>query len=191
MDSAGGRHEGDSRRTPRATRPSSSMTRRRLMGNAGAGVMGLGLGPVLATGSAHAADVPAANATSAPAQAPAAARPPAAGVASAPNRFPRMVQEYFVRRVREVEAEADRVREALKTGEDAGRYVALVREKVRQCFGPFPEKTPLNARVTGVVERDAYRIEKVVFESRPGFLVTANLYVPTGRTFPLPGVVGS
>jgi dienelactone hydrolase len=62
---------------------------------------------------------------------------------------------------------------------------------VRQSFGPEPERTPLNARVTGVVERDTYRIEKVIFESRPGFPVTANLYVPTGRKFPLPGVVGS
>ena len=66
-----------------------------------------------------------------------------------------------------------------------------VRAKIRQCFGPLPEKTPLNARVTGVVERDAYTIEKVIFESRPGFLVTANLYLPKGRKFPLPGVVGS
>src|SRR6185295_18915733 len=51
-------------------------------------------------------------------------------------------------------------------------------------------KTPLNPRVTGTVERDAYKIENVIFESRPGFLVTANLYVPSGRKFPLPGVVG-
>jgi len=56
---------------------------------------------------------------------------------------------------------------------------------------PFPEKTPLNARVTNVVERDAYKIENLLFESRPGFLVSANLYIPKGRRFPLPGVVGS
>ena len=43
--------------------------------------------------------------------------------------------------------------------------------------GPF-ERTPLNPRVTGVVERPGYRIEKVAFESRPRLYVTANLYVP-------------
>ena len=78
--------------------------------------------------------------------------------------------------------------------EDQGRRRALcadVREKIAQCFGPFPEKTPLNAQVTGMVERDAYTIEKVIFESRPGFLVTANLYVPKGHKGPLPGVVGT
>jgi dienelactone hydrolase len=69
--------------------------------------------------------------------------------------------------------------------------VRSVQERVRQSFGPEPERTPLNPRITGVVERDTYRIEKVIFESRPNFPVTANLYIPTGRKLPLPGVVGS
>ncbi|HOW71034.1 MAG TPA: prolyl oligopeptidase family serine peptidase [Phycisphaerae bacterium] len=116
---------------------------------------------------------------------------PAAGALTPLNRFPRMVQEYFVRRVREAQDAGDRLRSQVKTKQDAERYVATVRERIRACFGPFPEKTPLNPRVTGVVERDAYRIEKVIFESRPGFLVTANLYVPKGDQSPRPGVVGT
>ena len=79
----------------------------------------------------------------------------------------------------------------MTTRADAEAYVQTVRGKVRESFGPFPEKTPLNARVTKVVERDAYKIENVLFESRPGFLVSANLYIPKGRSFPLPGVVAS
>jgi hypothetical protein len=39
-------------------------------------------------------------------------------------------------------------------------------------------------------ERDEYKIEKVVFESRPGFLVTGNLCVPKGGKVPRPGVAG-
>jgi dienelactone hydrolase/pimeloyl-ACP methyl ester carboxylesterase len=106
------------------------------------------------------------------------------------NHFPRMVQEYFVGRVREVEQAADKRRAALRTKEDAEGYVREVRGKIQECFGPWPEKTPLNARVTGVVERDIYTIEKVIFESRPNFPVTANLYLPKGRKSPAPGVVG-
>ena len=45
---------------------------------------------------------------------------------------------------------------------------------------PLPSRTPLNARVTGVLRRTGYRIEKIAFESRPGFPVTAHLYVPDG-----------
>jgi dienelactone hydrolase len=45
---------------------------------------------------------------------------------------------------------------------------------------PLPERTPLQARVTGVLDRDGYRIEKIAFQSRPDFWVTAHLYVPDG-----------
>ncbi len=106
------------------------------------------------------------------------------------NRFSRMVQEYFIVQVKKAEAAALTTKAALKTKEDAEAYVASVREKIRQSFGPNPERTPLNAKITGTVERDAYKIEKIIFESRPGFLVTGNLYLPQGRKFPLPGVVG-
>ncbi|MEO8426900.1 MAG: acetylxylan esterase [Verrucomicrobiota bacterium] len=106
------------------------------------------------------------------------------------NRFPRMVQEYFVERLHEFEIANRQVKAALKTKADAEAYLVSVRERIRACFGPFPEKTPLNARITGVVEREVYRIEKVIFESRPGLLVTGNLYVPKDRAVPLPGVIG-
>ena len=107
------------------------------------------------------------------------------------NRFPHMVQEYFVKSVRRIENRANERRTALKTADDAEAYVRDVREKIQQSFGPWPEKTPLKPRITGVIERDAYKIENIIFESRPGFLVTANLYIPKGRSFPLPGVVGT
>jgi cephalosporin-C deacetylase-like acetyl esterase len=41
---------------------------------------------------------------------------------------------------------------------------------------PFPDQTPLNPRVVGTLDRTGYVIEKVVFETRPNFLMTANLY---------------
>jgi len=107
------------------------------------------------------------------------------------NRFPRMVQEYFVDQVRRVEQQGDQRRSRVTSRADAEAYIRDVQEKIQRCFGPWPEKTPLNPRITGVVERDQYKIEKVIFESRPGFLVTGNLYIPKGRPFPLPGVIGT
>ncbi len=107
------------------------------------------------------------------------------------NRFPRMLQEELVTKVREIERAGNLRREALRTKADAEAYVRDVKERIRACFGPFPERTPLNARVTGVLERDLYRIEKVIFESRPSFPVTANLYLPKGHPSPLPGVIAA
>ena len=127
----------------------------------------------------------------APAAAAATAEKKSADALVPLNRFPRMVQEYFVARVREVEALGQQRRAALRSKRDALAYVRAVRENIQHCFGPWPEKTPLNARITGSVERDAYAIEKIIFESRPGFPVTANLYLPRGRSGKLPGVVGT
>ncbi|MBN2316139.1 MAG: prolyl oligopeptidase family serine peptidase [Sedimentisphaerales bacterium] len=107
------------------------------------------------------------------------------------NRFPRMVQEYFVQNVRRIERRMNQRREALRTAADAEAYVLDVQKRIQQSFGPWPEKTPLKPRITGVVERDTYKIENIIFESRPDFLVTANLYIPKGRDFPLPGVIGT
>src|SRR5262245_45920752 len=125
----------------------------------------------------------------------AAAPQPGAGDAAAPlvplNRFPRMVQEFFVARVRAIEEAAERDRQALQTRADAEAYVAAARTRIRTLFGPQPPKTPLRPRVTGRLERDLYAVEKVIFESRPGFFVTANLYLPKGERKPRPGVVGS
>jgi len=107
------------------------------------------------------------------------------------NRFPHMVQEYFVAQVRQIERQGEQRRAALSTRQEAEAFVRDVQERIDRCFGPWPERTPLNPRITAVVERDAYTIENVIFESRPDFLVTANLYIPKGRDFPLPGIVGT
>lgn len=54
--------------------------------------------------------------------------------------------------------------------------------------GPPPERTPLNVRTTGSFARKGYRVEKFVYESRPGFHIPANLYLPEGAG-PFPGVL--
>jgi len=107
------------------------------------------------------------------------------------NRFPRMVQEYFVGRIQEIDRLSEKRRAGLRTKSDAEAYVREVRSKIQRCFGPWPEKTPLNARVTGVLDRDTYKVEKVIFESRPGFQVTSNLYIPKNSKLPLPAIVGT
>ncbi|TWU31823.1 alpha/beta hydrolase family protein [Novipirellula artificiosorum] len=117
----------------------------------------------------------------------------AIGAESVPplNRFPRMVHEFFVEQVRQAERRNLRVWEQVNTEDAAQKHVETLRAKIRECFGPEPERTPLNPRITGVVERDAYKIEKLIFESRPDFPVTANVYVPKGRELPMPGVIGT
>ena len=63
------------------------------------------------------------------------------------------------------------------------------RQTFWRLIGGGFEKTPLNAKVTGTVDRPGYQIQKVVYESRPGFFVTANLYIPASNRKSYPAVL--
>ena len=54
---------------------------------------------------------------------------------------------------------------------------------------PLPAKTPLNVKVTRTLDKPGFTVECLYFESLPGFLVTANLYLPKKRNGPLPTIV--
>ena len=65
------------------------------------------------------------------------------------------------------------------TQPDAERRKQYVRKKVLELVGGLPDYSgPVNAQITGRIDRDGYAIEKVIFESLPRFFVTANLYRP-------------
>lgn len=68
---------------------------------------------------------------------------------------------------------------AIRTPADADRRKAMVRAKLTELIGGLPTYNgPLHARVTGLLQSDTHTIEKVIFESLPGFYITANLYRP-------------
>ena len=55
-----------------------------------------------------------------------------------------------------------------------------IRQRLAQSYGEFPgNASDLESRILGTVERDGYRIERLIFQSWPGIWVTANAYVPT------------
>jgi dienelactone hydrolase len=78
----------------------------------------------------------------------------------------------------QLDARAKRI-DGVHSIDDAERRKAEVRAKILESIGGLPDYSgPLNARVTGRIERPRYIIEKIIFESLPGLLVTANLYRP-------------
>ncbi len=60
---------------------------------------------------------------------------------------------------------------------------------VSQGLWPMPTKTPLNAVIHGKIDQGDYTVEKVYFESAPGFFVTGNLYRPKNVTGKVPAVI--
>jgi dienelactone hydrolase len=77
---------------------------------------------------------------------------------------------------------------SLRTPDEFRQRQAELRARFLQAIGPFPHKTPLNARVVATLKGAGFRIEKVIYESRPNHHVTGNLYVPDGKG-PFPGVL--
>jgi cephalosporin-C deacetylase-like acetyl esterase len=100
----------------------------------------------------------------------------------------KMLPEYS-RRLAVEQLEARRRKAETWSADDMQKRREQVRASIRRAVGGLPERTPLNARITGVIDRGDYRIEKIVFESQPRFFVTANLYVPQKGQGPFPAIL--
>lgn len=85
-------------------------------------------------------------------------------------------------------AERAATRRATMNSTQVQAEVTRVHEWFKTALGPWPEKTPLNARVTGTIEGAGVKAEKILFESRPGYTVSAVLYRPNTPP-PWPGVI--
>ena len=70
----------------------------------------------------------------------------------------------------------------IKTKEDWLARKDELRRQLHEMLGldPLPERTPLNAVVTGTLDHPEFTVEKLHFQSRPQLYVTGNLYVPEG-----------
>ncbi|MFC2076169.1 acetylxylan esterase [candidate division KSB1 bacterium] len=88
----------------------------------------------------------------------------------------------------ELEKRQESIEELGSPSDWSGRQ-RYVLERVRASVGPFPPRTPLKTVITGVYHGDGYRVEKLIYESRPGLYVTANLYLPDPVTDPVPAFI--
>jgi dienelactone hydrolase len=102
-----------------------------------------------------------------------------------------MVLDDCVRRLRELRGERAEFLRSIHTRAGVQAFQDYCLEVVERAFSPRPRRTPLNPRITGVLDQGTYRVEKLLLESRPGFLVSANVYVPTDRHGPFPVVLGT
>ncbi|MFC1613722.1 alpha/beta hydrolase family protein [Gemmatimonadota bacterium] len=79
---------------------------------------------------------------------------------------------------------------AIHNESDLLEFQRETRRNLLEIIGGLPDsKTPLNPKITGRIQLDGYRIEKLIFESVPGFHVTALVYVPDNLSSPAPAVL--
>lgn len=77
----------------------------------------------------------------------------------------------------------------LKNKSDWIEYKNKVQKNLANLIGSFPEKTPLHATVTSVIDRSKYLVEKLHFQSRPDFYVTAAFFIPKNISKPAPAIL--
>ena len=104
------------------------------------------------------------------------------------TRGDKMLANYFELRTAELESN---FLQGIETKEDwlakRPQYVQQLQEMLG--LSPMPERTDLNATVTGTAEHEEFIVENVHFQSRPGLYVTGNLYIPKERDEKLPAIL--
>lgn len=99
------------------------------------------------------------------------------------------LQDLFVAKFRRHRALREVQLRRLKNSADAEQHILSLRKKVQNCFHAPAEKVPLNARVTGTLEFPDFTMEKVLFQSRADFTVSANFLLPKNRQGKLPAIL--
>ncbi|NND35396.1 MAG: prolyl oligopeptidase family serine peptidase [Saprospiraceae bacterium] len=68
-------------------------------------------------------------------------------------------------------------------------YQKEIRKKLEALIGPFPSKTDLNPVIVSTIIKEDFTVEKMYFQSQPGFYVTAALFIPKNISLPAPAIL--
>lgn len=115
---------------------------------------------------------------------------PAEGSGARPERLKEMLREHVRQRRQALNRADGEAWRTLRTREEWERWKAPRIAALRRSLGQFPDPPKdLKVQATKVLEGEGFRVECLVFESRPGLLVTANLYRPAQRLPMMPGIL--
>jgi cephalosporin-C deacetylase-like acetyl esterase len=113
----------------------------------------------------------------------------ARGASSYAAQHPDMLVRHFTGALNRNTAHWDAERAKIATPAQLEARNRAVREAMRRMIHGLPERNPLGSVTVKSFERKGYRVENVMFQSRPDFWVTGNLYIPTSGNGPFPGII--
>ena len=96
--------------------------------------------------------------------------------------MPNMLVASVARRLRQQARRWDAERAKIQTTADVRARNQFVLAEFREMMGPLPPKPALAAQTTRTIDRPGYRIENILFQSRPDYWIPANLYVHWRRS---------
>lgn len=105
------------------------------------------------------------------------------------EEMPDMLMSYLLGKLNRLASMRDKNHALLRTAADIETRNRTVRESLLSMLGEFPPKGLLDVRTIRTAQKDGYRVENVMFLSRPDFWVTGNLYVPTAGSGRFPALI--
>ncbi len=103
--------------------------------------------------------------------------------------YSKCLPDYLSTLAREANAQRDAALNGLTSASRIQARQAYVRETLWQLIGGKEQPTDLKPKTTGQLKRSGYRVEKVIYQTRPNLFVPANLYVPEQGSAPFPAVL--
>ncbi len=100
-----------------------------------------------------------------------------------------MLLNYLAGKLNALSHQWDQRRERIVRPDQIETRNQFVREKFREMLQGFPPRVPLHSRTVRSFNREGYRVENVIFQSRPDLWVTGNLYIPDKGKGPFPGII--
>jgi len=111
-------------------------------------------------------------------------------VADDPDHYRKLLPSKISAELKEANAKSTREWRAIKNLQEWQTFRTSKLDAMRQAIGYFPvPPKDLKAQTTRTHQGDGFKIECILFESRPRFLVTANLYVPDPLPASAPGII--
>src|SRR5262245_55035395 len=83
-----------------------------------------------------------------------------------------MLERYLRNEASRLLAERQRAVAAIQTPEQVAERQKAMRAFLLDSLGDLPSRTSLNPQVLGTRQGQGYRVERIIFESRPGHHVT-------------------
>ncbi len=106
------------------------------------------------------------------------------------NDIRRMLQNNIRERVTMLAMEEHKEWDDVKTLEDWERFRDKRIKVLKTSLGEFPKtRSPLLYQEGGTYKGDGYQVKNIVYQSRPGFFVAANLFLPVNPTKNMPGII--
>ena len=106
------------------------------------------------------------------------------------NNVTRMLNNKIRQKVPSLAMEEHKEWDSVKTLEDWERFRDKRLKVLKASLGEFPDKRPpLLYQVSGTYKGNGYQVKNIVYQSRPGFFVAANLYLPENPVDNMPGII--